>query len=52
VAFAFHKLTSGVYRVVPTEELKNGEFAFLSAPGTAAGAGGANRLFDFGTDVH
>ncbi|HVS88378.1 MAG TPA: hypothetical protein VHF01_09170 [Candidatus Acidoferrum sp.] len=48
--FAFTKLRPGVYKVVPNEPLKPGEYCFLSSSGVGpygAGSAGANRLFDF-----
>ncbi len=48
--FSFTKLRPGVYKVVPNEPLKAGEYCFLSSSGMGsfgAGAAGASRLFDF-----
>jgi len=50
--FTFTKLRPGVYKVVPNEPLKPGEYCFLSsspsgAGAYGAGAAGASRLFDF-----
>ena len=49
--FTFEKLQPGVYKVTPNASLKPGEYCFIGASGGgafAAGAAGANRLFDFG----
>jgi hypothetical protein len=49
--FTFEKLQPGVYKVTPNTPLKAGEYCFIGASGGgafAAGAAGANRLFDFG----
>jgi hypothetical protein len=51
--FSFTKIRPGVYKVVPNEPLKPGEYCFLSSSGIGvgaygAGAAGAGRLFDFG----
>jgi len=48
--FSFTKLRPGVYRVVPNDPLKPGEYCFLSSSGVGpygAGSAGASRLFDF-----
>jgi len=54
MAFSFTKLRPGVYKAVPNQPLKPGEYCFLSSSGIGvspyggAGAAGASRLFDFG----
>jgi len=49
------KIKPGIYKVTPNAPLKPGEYAFLSASATPAGAlapgaAGASRLFDFGVN--
>jgi len=51
--FSFTKLSPGVYKVVPNEPLRPGEYCFLSSNGIGtfgAGSAGASRLFDFGVE--
>lgn len=51
VPFTVERLASGLYRVVPEEELGNGEYCFFYAAGAGAlGAGAVGKLFDFGVD--
>jgi hypothetical protein len=48
--FSFTKLRPGVFKVVPDDTLKPGEYCFLSSSGMGpygAGSAGASRLFDF-----
>jgi hypothetical protein len=48
--FSATKLRPGVYKVVPNDPLKPGEYCFLSSLGIGpygAGSAGASRLFDF-----
>jgi hypothetical protein len=45
VAFKSERVSPGVYKVVPDEDMKAGEYAFVSA--SAAGAAGAADIFDF-----
>src|SRR6266481_278228 len=48
--FSFTKIRPGVYKVVPKDPLKPGEYCFLSSSGVGAygaGSAGASRLFDF-----
>jgi hypothetical protein len=51
--FDSEKIAPGVYKVVPTRDLDDGEYCFLYTGSTPVGgfgfmAGGANRAFDFG----
>jgi hypothetical protein len=45
VAFKSERVNPGIYRVVPSADMKPGEYAFISA--SAAGAVGAADIFDF-----
>ncbi|HUP04514.1 MAG TPA: hypothetical protein VMU19_11025 [Bryobacteraceae bacterium] len=46
IPFKSERVRPGVYRVIPVEDLKPGEYAFISA--SPNGAAGAADIFDFG----
>lgn len=47
--FDAEKLSPGIYKVSPKDELANGEFCFFYGGDTASGAyGGSHKVFDFG----
>lgn len=46
-AFSFEKLSPGVYKVTPQEDLVEGEYGFYNAAGAGGPSGGA-KIFDFG----
>jgi hypothetical protein len=45
IAFKADRIRPGVYRVVPTTNLEPGEYCFVSA--SASGAGAAADMFDY-----
>lgn len=50
VPFTFMRIKPGVYRVIPKEPLKPGEYGFFPASASGQGTAGSARLFDFGVD--
>ncbi len=50
VPFTFVRIKPGVYRVIPKEPLKPGEYGFFPASGGGQGTAGTTKLFDFGVD--
>ena len=51
VPFTVERIAGGLYRVIPEEELGNGEYCFFYAAGAGAlGQGAVGKLFDFGVD--